>query len=117
MTPATTPAPDTEASETPRIARCPRCHANPITLDAPAPGTAMSHAAFDIEGDSIPSVEMDDGSRRALICGECDRREFPFMLDADLVVPPVSEWPLSVEELVAEDRVRIEMGRATEYQS
>jgi hypothetical protein len=71
--------------------KCPRCQVNP---------------AYPL-GDNLGALSRAtrDGGAGVTVCPECGERE------ALSGVVPIDEWPLSIDALLAEDRVRYEWHR------
>jgi hypothetical protein len=80
--------------------KCPRCEVKAIPVDPE-------------DGPVCRSCTTRDDGTEVYICTECAEREIHMQLRGHLT--PVAAWPLSIDELLEEDRIRYEFMRvATE---
>ena len=89
---------EVHGAKTRRLYKCPRCEVTPMQW---------------VEGKDDPEfaaqsrVSRDEDDAPVSICSDCGERE------AMAGLRPPEEWPLSIADLLAEDRARYTMGRAS----
>lgn len=92
---------DHRNQDAPGVVRCPRCRLVQL-FDAsePGPGKALSR-------------ETRDDGPEVNVCSDCGAREA--LRPADWPPTPLSSWPLTVDEILEEDRVRYTFARRSAF--
>jgi hypothetical protein len=89
-------------SET-RASKCPRCQITPLMWEEGRDWPVGAGSSRASRGEDHPAIP---------VCRDCEQREAlgQPMLGYGAPLPPPEEWPLSIDELLEEDRRRYERG-------